>query len=205
MAAVLTKFNVKVFASANGAVDFRAFIPVFHRFIQEQKLGGILVDVAEYTHIAQGSQVLLVAHEGQWILDNTGGQLGLVYSQRHAPANESATSEDLLRRATKEALAGCIALLAEPEAKTVGLCFHPNKLEITINDRLNGPNLPATYEMLLETVRKIFSPLSTESGSAPITMGEMGVSMNAKNPRERASVQVTFTSTLGVKETLARL
>lgn len=147
-AAVLTKFNVKVFATAKGAVDFRSFIPVFHRLIQEQKLGGMLVDVAEYTHIAQGSQVLLVAHEGQWVLDNTGGQLGLVYSQRHAPAASAGTAEAALTRALKEALTGSAVLEAEPEAKAAGLSFQAHKLEIVANDRGAAPHGPASYDLL---------------------------------------------------------
>jgi len=181
MAAVLTKFNVKVSAKANGAVDFRAFIPVFHRLIQEQKLGGILVDVAEYTHIAQGSQVLLVAHEGQWILDNTGGQLGLVYSQRHAPAEAAGSAEAALTRALKEALAGCTVLAAEPEARSAGLQFEPNHLEIVANDRGAAPNTPASYDLLEPAIKAV---VGKALGGTALTL------KREAEPRRRCGVTV---------------
>ncbi len=165
-ATALTKFNVKVFAtpafggtaeaaSARGAVDFRAFIPVFHRFIQDRKLGGMLVDVAEYTHVAEGPQVLLVAHEGQWVLDNTGGAVGLVYSQRHAPAEAAGSPEAALTRALKEALTGCAVLEAEPEARAAGLTFQANRLELVVNDRGAAPNVAASYDQVEPVIKAV--------------------------------------------------
>lgn len=195
-APVLTKFNVKVFATAKGTVNFRAFIPVFHRFIQEQKLGGLLVDVAEYTHVAQGPQVLLVAHEGQWVLDNTGGEVGLVYSQRHAPAEAAASPEAALKRALKEALAGCALLEEQPEAKAAGLTFQPRRIEVVANDRLAAPNEPASYALIEPAVQSV---VGAALPGDPVTLAREA------NPRRRAGVTVTAPAAGSAADVLKRL
>lgn len=190
------KFNVKVGARANGPVDYRAFIPVFHRLIQQQKLGGILVDVAEYTHVAKGPQVLLVAHEGQWILDDAQGRLGLVYSQRHPPEAEAATPEQALTRALREALAGCAVLEAEPEAKAAGLVFEANRLEFTVNDRLAAPNTSASYDVLEPLVKSVAG--RALSGAALTLARET-------EPRRRCGVSVTAPGPVSAAQALSRL
>ncbi len=150
----LARAEVKVHAEASPATTWRAFIPVFHRWIQESRLAGVLVDVAEYTHIAHGPQVLLVAHEGQWALDTTGGKPGLLYSQRRPPAGTA----DPLKRALKECLTAVALLEGEPEAKGV-LAFPASRIEICVNDRMAAPNEPATYAALEPVVKALLEPL----------------------------------------------
>ena len=48
----LQHVNVK-FPSA-GSIDLTQAIPVFHRWIQEQALPGLLIDVADYRHVPEG-------------------------------------------------------------------------------------------------------------------------------------------------------
>ena len=65
-----------------GTVDLAAAIPVFHRWIQQQALPGLLLDVADYRHVPEGPGVVLVAHEAIYGLDQGGGRLGLLYNRR---------------------------------------------------------------------------------------------------------------------------
>lgn len=159
----LRKVNVKVFAKPGPVPDLRPFIPVFHRWIQGHKLGGILVDVAEYTHVANGPGVILVAHEGQWVLDAEDGKLGMVYSQRRPPEGSALQH---LRRALKECFAACALLEQEPEAKGV-ISLDAGHLHICINDRLAAPNSPATYAALEPLVREALTPLSSDLKLTP--------------------------------------
>src|SRR5581483_9682562 len=79
------KINVKFFVETGNDIPLNSFIPVFHRWIQEDLLEGMLVDVAEYTHVYQGPGVLLIAHEANYSLDETDGKRGFLYAQKRTP------------------------------------------------------------------------------------------------------------------------
>src|SRR5580658_7012269 len=82
----LQKINVKFFLEKGTDIPLASFIPVFHRWIQEDKLEGLLVDVAEYTHVHQGPGVLLIAHEANYSVDEADGKKGFLYLQKRVPA-----------------------------------------------------------------------------------------------------------------------
>jgi len=185
----LRKATVKLFAQPGPVPDLRPFIPVFHRWIQGHKLGGILVDVAEYTHVADGPGVLLVAHEGQWILDAEDGKLGLVYSQRRPP---NGTPQEHLKRALRECFAACALLEAEPEAKGV-ITLDPGHLAVSVNDRLAAPNSPATYAALEPVVREV---LAQAVPGASLTLTP------EKDSRRRASLDVAVSKALPLRQLL---
>ncbi|MEK7766340.1 MAG: hypothetical protein AAB368_08890 [bacterium] len=185
----LRKAVVKVFAAPGPVPDLRPFIPVFHRWIAGHKLDGILVDVAEYTHVANGPGVLLVAHEGQWVLDAEDGKLGMVYSQRRPPEG---TPAEHLRRALRECLKACALLEQESEAKGK-ITLTPNHLSICVNDRLATPNAPATYAALEPVVREVLSPLYSDLKLTP-----------EPDPRKRAGIQITVASAPSISEILSR-
>jgi hypothetical protein len=65
----LQKVGVKFFVEKGADIPLSSFIPVFHRWIQDDKLEGMLVDVTEYTHVHQGPGVVLIAHEDNYGLD----------------------------------------------------------------------------------------------------------------------------------------
>jgi uncharacterized protein YqfB (UPF0267 family) len=114
------KFGVKLFVSNPGAVNIRDFIPVFHGWIQQQKIAGHqLIDVHDYSHVHHGPGILLVAHEGNFSMDEAGGRLGLVYIRKQ-PAT--------LRETVDAAFAAAKIL--------DGVKFETGKFEIFVNDRL---------------------------------------------------------------------
>src|SRR5215813_2771088 len=75
----LHKFGIKFFAADAGKLDILKLIPVYHRWIQQSVLQDLLIDVADYSHVPAGPGVMLIAHEGNYALDETGHQRGVVY------------------------------------------------------------------------------------------------------------------------------
>ena len=79
----LQKFGVKLFFNMNGSYSSKDFIPVFHTWIQENAVDDhLLVDVADYSHILDGPGIMLVAHEGNFSLDNENHQPGMLYMRK---------------------------------------------------------------------------------------------------------------------------
>ena len=78
----LHRFGLKLFVDADAVVSPHAYIPVFHRWIQTGSVDGLLIDVADYSNLADGPRVLLVAHEGNYAIDDSGGRPGLVYTRK---------------------------------------------------------------------------------------------------------------------------
>jgi hypothetical protein len=121
------KFGVKIFAANPEAVNIRDFIPVFHSWIQQQKIEGHqLIDVHDYSHVHHGPGILLVAHEGNFSMDGADGRLGLVYIRKQ-PASLSETVQT----------AFAAAKVLEEER---GVKFHTGTFEVFCNDRLVTPS-----------------------------------------------------------------
>jgi hypothetical protein len=137
----VTKIAVKLFA-APPAPELREFIPVFHRWIQTHAIEDhLLIDVADYAHVAAGPGVVLVASEANFYFDLTGNRPGLLYTRK--TASPGSFGERL-----RIAAASCLkaAVLLEQESAFAGrLRFDTNELLIRLNDRLLAPNNEATF------------------------------------------------------------
>ncbi|MEZ5446977.1 MAG: hypothetical protein R3F45_14545 [Gammaproteobacteria bacterium] len=117
-------------------------IPIFHRWIQEQALDDLLIDVAEYTHMYRGPGVLVIAHEGNYGYDEAGGERGLVYySKQNLPEPELAAR--MVTVACK-GLQACARFLGETGlARQVA--FPCNRIQVFANDRLRAPNTDTAW------------------------------------------------------------
>jgi hypothetical protein len=147
----LQKINVKFFVERGAEVPLGDLIPVFHRWIQQDKLEGMLIDVTEYTHVHHGPGLLLIANEANYSLDETDGKRGLLYNQKRTPVK---SPEEHLRTAFRRALQACSILEAEEEAQGK-MKFAVNHLQVFVNDRLNvPPGAPGREE--LEKILKPF-------------------------------------------------
>ena len=79
----LQKFGVKLFFNTNGGYSSKDFVPVFHNWIQDKAIDDhLLIDVADYSHILDGPGVMLVAHEGNFSLDQESLQPGIMYMRK---------------------------------------------------------------------------------------------------------------------------
>jgi len=135
----LQHVGAKIFLDGDLQIDPEAFIPVFHRWIGQQALDELLIDVADYRHVPAGPGVLLVAFEADYGMDNTGNRYGLRYN-RKAPL--AGTNQDRFRQALRSALHAARLLEAELEGS---LQFSRQEFELQVNDRALAPNTPETY------------------------------------------------------------
>lgn len=134
----LQHINAKLFAHGEPDIDLERVIEIFHHWVAEQSLDELSIDVADYRHVPSGPSVLLVALQADYILDNSGPRIGLVYN-RKAPLDGN--NVDRLRQALMSA-----ALAAERlESEFAGLRFDRSQFQIIVNDRAIAPNTPETY------------------------------------------------------------
>ena len=140
----LQRFGLKLFFKSRVGVEPRSFIPVFHRWIQTGAVGGLLIDVADYTHLVDGPSVLLVGHEGNYALDFRNGRPSLYY-YRKQPA-DGPLAERLLALGRTVLEAG--RLLETDDVLGPNLRFRGDELEFVANDRLLAPPDHDTAEAL---------------------------------------------------------
>ena len=156
--AALQRFSLKIFAEPASAGAPRTIIPVFHRWIQEHAVPGLLIDVADYTHLVDGPSVLLVAHEANYALDEGGGRPGLSYTRKQP--SEGTFAERLATAAAT--LIGAARRLEQDTARMTGggIAFLGNEIEFAANDRLAARRTADTEAALHEAVaafgRRIF-------------------------------------------------
>lgn len=147
-AAALQRFSLKIFAEPASAGEPSTIIPVFHTWIQEHAVPGLLIDVADYTHLVDGPSVLLAAHEANYALDETGGRPGLSYTRKQPL--EGAFGDRLAVAAA--ALITAARRLEQDTARMTGggIVFPGNEIEFASNDRLAAPRTPDTESALRE-------------------------------------------------------
>ena len=93
--------------------------------------------MADYTHLVDGPSVLLVAHEANYALDETGGRPGLSYTRKQPL--EGTFGERLAVAAA--ALIAAARRLEQDTARMTGggIVFPGNEIEFAANDRLAAP------------------------------------------------------------------
>ena len=138
----LQHVNVKLLVKSPEEVPLEPLIPVFHSWIENQNGDELLIDVADYTHVPAGPGVVLIGHEGNYSVDNTGNRLGVRYNRKAAC---DGGNQDCLTQATRAVLTACRCLEVEPRLGGK-FRFNGQDIEIFINDRLVAPNNAATRE-----------------------------------------------------------
>ena len=149
------RITVKFFLAPDpqASVDLGPFIPLFHRLIQHQRVEGLLIDVADYAHVPEGPGVILIGHDVDYGIDQTGGKAGLLVT---AKRNESEELPALLRTTLRRALVAIQAIEAENESDVV---FDSRGLELRILDRLASGKSDADFEQVLASVRPVLEEL----------------------------------------------
>ena len=131
----LERVCAKLYAAEPGIPDAE-FVPVFHDWIRRKVIGGVLLDVADYTHVPDGPGVALVGHEFTYSLDRSDGRFGLLVQRRRSTganteASIAATIATLLTAAEK----------LEAHRSLKGLIeFDRSSIRIESNDRLRAAN-----------------------------------------------------------------
>lgn len=154
------KIDLKVFLQDPADVEPEDFIPVFHDWIQHQRLDELLIDVVDYRHVHDGPGVMLIAHDAHYAMDMADGRMGLLYSRRretHPSRNAIQSVTERLQSVLQCALAACRLLEAEP-ALQGRLKFRGDELLLRINDRLVSPTL-ANFDDLQAHLRPVLERL----------------------------------------------
>ncbi len=171
----LQHLNVKFFAE--GPADLDPFIPIFHRWIQEQVFQpALLIDVADYRHVPQGPGIVLIGYEFDFSMDETDGRLGLRFNQKAAIAG---SNQERLRKVFETALRG-LQLLEGEELLKGKLRVSRKNWEVLVNDRALAPNSPQT----LEKSRGEFETFFRETLNADVSL------KHNPDPRQRFGLEI---------------
>ena len=171
--------NVKIFAD-RADIRLEDATPVFHQWIQDHVVPELLIDVADYKHVPDGPGVLLIGHEANYSLDQTGGRLGLLYNRKAAVEGDA---QAVLRQAFDSARSAT-KLLETAAPFACRLHFDDGDVEVIVNDRLLAPNTEATWEALRPEIERFFASVY---GEGRFTLERRG------EPRERFRVAVRRT------------
>jgi len=148
----LQRISVKLFASNPQDVNLPAVTPVFHRWIQQAAVPGILIDVADYEHMIDGPGILLVGHDCDYAMDLERGMPGMLYVGKYL--DEGAPLSEALPEALSRVVAACQAF---EQDGSVNVTFDTSKVEIMLRDRLRAPNNAETYAAVKDDVQAAVS------------------------------------------------
>lgn len=188
----LYKFGVKFFAADAQALDILKLIPIYHRWIQQNALQDLLIDVADYSHVPAGPGVMLIAHEGNYALDETGHERGVLYYSKHKLTGELPDRFALIAGKALRA-----AQLMSGDTELEGALKVPgNRLQFFANDRLAAPNTDAAYGEIEPALRTFLNRLYA---------GARYTVTREADPKERLSVRVQTEGEVPLDTLLARL
>lgn len=148
----MNRLSVKLFVAQPAGLDLEAVVPVFHRWIQQSRVPGLLIDVADYRHMVDGPGILLVGHEVDYSLDMGERRPGLRCTRKRCDGEPKAA----LKAALHGALAAALLLEQEPEFNGK-LKLRTDVLQVMLADRLSAPNTAAAFEEWRGRVSEAFS------------------------------------------------
>src|SRR6266542_4022960 len=112
-------------------------------------------DVADHRNMTKGPGIVLVAHDANVHIDETGGRRGFLYTQK---ALLPGSNQERLRIVLRAALENCRKL--EQESAVRGkLKFSGDEVLISVNDRLVAPNTTESFQSLKPDVEAVAGQL----------------------------------------------
>ncbi len=133
--------------------DSNEFIALFHRWIQEDAVPGLLIDVVDYRHIHHGPGVILAGFEGSYALDFRHERPGLRYNRNQRGWQDDAmlTDDERLKHRlinVLEPLFHAASLVEASHQLSQSPQILRNEIEFTFLDRLQTPNAETTFQTL---------------------------------------------------------
>ena len=146
----LYKFGIKLFFTDGTDYFSQKIIPVFHKWIQDKTIPNhLLIDVADYSHIADGPGVMLIAHEGHFSLHQECKKPGMMYMRK------TSTKGDFAERFhTVFATAQHAAKLLESSTDHI-LDFSQKSFRFIANDRRLAANTNENRELYQDEIAMI--------------------------------------------------
>jgi len=143
------RLQLKLYLEPSEHFELEALIPVFHRFIRDQVLKELLIDVVDYSHVPDGPGVVLIGHGADFYVGALDGAYGLVYSRKRGGPGPEGRLSDALRR-----LINAARLLEQEDG--LKLRFKSGELSLRLTDRLRAPNDDATFAATQAEVLSVF-------------------------------------------------
>lgn len=107
-------------------------IPIYHKWIQQELLDGLLIDVADYSHVQDGPGLMIIAHEGDFSMEEyVSSQRGMLYLAKRTA--KKMTLYETLTQVAYRGLKACHLLESNPYFQGN---FCVNKFVCVANDRL---------------------------------------------------------------------
>lgn len=185
-----TRLHVKFFAESS-SLSLEPFIPILHRWIREQVLSEVVIDVIDYGHVKDGPGVVLIGHGSDYYLDVGEGRPGLLYSRKRAAPAASDRLSDSFRRA----LNAC-RLLEQEKDLNAPLKFKTDEVLIRLPDRLRVENSDAGFSAVKPELEAFVQNLY---GAAAVTLERTG------SDKDPLSIRAKAASAPGVLALLERL
>ena len=186
------RISVKIFANDPGAeVNLHPFIAVFHEFIREKSVEGLLIDVADYSHVPEGPGIVLLGHDVDCSIDQTAGRTGLMILKKRI---EEGSLADLLDDSVRKCL---LAVKAIAENGSTDLTFSTATLRVQLVDRLAAPNSDESYASIEAEFDGLAQRLIGEGASTE--------RVDADQPRRALTVDLGSSNTEDLDHLLARL
>ncbi len=173
-------------------VELDPLIPLFHRFIQQGSVEGLLIDVADYAHVPDGPGVILIGHEVDYGVDLTEGRAGLLTTRKRiADLSLGEVLRDTLRKAL-------IAIRAIEADGSTGLHFGTDSFTLSLVDRLAKPNSDQAFEAIRAEIAPVLEKL----------LGDAGVELtraNTADSRKTLAIAVAAPKPMEIDAILERL
>ena len=145
----LQRINLKI-SLAEWEVSEEEMFKTFNQWISTDT-DEILIDVADYRHVHDGPETLLVGHYSNYSIDRSGGTRGLLYCQKRGLEG---TLGERIEKVFSSTLDACRRLEKEPELDG-RVRFSGAEAVLTANDRLLAPN----NESVRGRIREDLDPL----------------------------------------------
>ena len=181
-----TRMSFKVPFAENCRPDVAAVIRVFHRWISDNVLDDILIDVADYSHVPQGPAVILIGHQGHYRIDGAEGVLGFEYDHKRSALDREETGH--LLHVFKRTVDTCL-LLAEHLRPESGEIFSPiDRIRFQCNDRLRAPVDAESRDHYRRLLREVLT--------TPLEGGMQGIEVEEQSYRVELAVKLAPAVTL---------
>lgn len=189
------RITVKLFLQSPNDLNQDDLVTVFHSWIQNRTVEGLLIDVADYQHVKNGPGVILIGDQLDYALDMKGGRPGLLLRRKYR-------GESALSRQYRLCEALILSMQASHQLELYSslkgrVAFRRDEIEIAFPDRLNAPNIPATFAEYSPDITAVLERIVARSSTElrPVS----------SDPREAFAVNIHVTEALDLARSIENL
>jgi hypothetical protein len=184
------RISLKCFVTPDprAPIELHPVTGLFHRFIQQSSLDGLLIDVADYAHVPDGPGVILIGHDVDYGIDLADGRAGLLTTRKRL---EEVPLEAAVADTWGRALRAVRAI--ESDAAT-SLRFDCSRFELRLLDRLAAPNQDAAFSAACKQIEPLAARLYGADGftlsrlSAAEPRRPLGIAVGAGAAQDAAAL-----------------